>query len=92
MGGEGGRREEFQSVLMFSMPRIKKKNSQNHFVLRNQNLEKEILTKLLGSREINKKNCKNCTKLQKMSKLFQIRSPFISYCKEEPAQETRTSC
>ena len=29
---------------------------------------------------------------RKMSKLFQIRSPFISYCKEEPAQETRTSC
>ena len=43
-------------------------------------------------REINQKNCKNCKNLRKMSKLFQIRSPFISYCKEEPAQETRTSC
>ena len=42
MGGEGGRREEFESVLMFSIPRIKEKNPQNHFVLRNQNLEKEI--------------------------------------------------
>ena len=27
-----------------------------------------------------------------MSKLIQTRSPFISYCKEEPAQETQTSC
>ena len=59
-------------------------------------LEKENFNKLLGSRklvrEINQKNCKNCKKLRKMSKLFQIRSPFISFCKEEPAQETRTSC
>ena len=62
-------------------------------------LQKENFNKLLGSRKLvreinqkNCKNCKNCKKLRKMSKLFQIRSPFISYCKEEPAQETRTSC
>ena len=53
MGGEGGRREEFESVQLFSMPRIKKKNPQNHFVLRNQNKKRNFLTKLLGSREIN---------------------------------------
>ena len=29
----------------------------------------------------------NCTKLRKISKLFQIRSPFISYSEEEPLKK-----
>ena len=63
-------------------------------------LQKENFNKLLGSRKLRSRDqseklqkiAKNCKKLRKMSKLFQIRSPSISYCKKEPAQETRTSC
>ena len=66
--GDGRRGREKRGILkcsdVFNFSN-KEKNPQNHFVLRNQTLEKEILTKLLGSREINQKNCKNSTKLRK---------------------------
>ena len=58
-------------------------------------LENGNFNKLLGSRklvrEIDKKSQK-FQKIRKMSKLIQTHSPFISYWKEEPAQETQTSC
>ena len=38
IGGEEGRREEFKSVQLFSMPPTKKRNPQTHFVLRNSSL------------------------------------------------------
>ena len=65
MGGEGGRREEFESVQLFSMPRIKKKNPQNHFVLRNQNLENEIFNKIAWLTR------NQLEKLQKLHKITQ---------------------
>ena len=60
-----------------------------------EHLKMEILTNCLVhgnsfARSI-RKNSK-IPKKRKMSKLIQTRSPFISYCKEEPAQETQTSC
>ena len=54
--GDGKRGRERRGILKCSVvfnASNKEKNPQNQFVLRNQNLEKEILTKLLGSREIN---------------------------------------
>ena len=54
--GDGRRGREKRGILKCSdvfNASNKEKNPQNYFVLRNQNLEKEILTKLFGSREIN---------------------------------------
>ena len=94
--GDGRRGREKRGILkcsvVFNASKKEKKTLKIILFYETKTWKRKFLTKLLGSREINQKNCKNCTKLRKMSKLFQIRSPFISYCKEEPAQETRTSC
>ena len=92
--GRGGREKRgiWKCSVVFNASNKEKKTLKIILFYETKTWKAKFLTKLLGSREINKKNCKNCTKLRKMSKLFQIRSPFISFCKEEPAQETRTSC
>ena len=63
MGGEGGRREEFESVQLFSMPRIKKKKPSKSFCSTKPKLGKGYFNKIAWL----KRN--QSEKLQKLHKI-----------------------
>ena len=93
--GDGRRGREKRGILkcsdVFNASNKEKKPSKS-FCSTKPKLGKGNFNKIVWLTRNQLEKLQKCAKLRKMSKLFQIRSPFISYCEEEPAQETRTSC